>query len=535
VEGKPKTVVSTYRLVQVFKKHGAEVGEKCSENLIFDIANKLKEIFRREDPEHAFDVKYEGKTHRISVKHIKDFEFEGQIGLKKESPKKMTKALIEEILGEVETEKIFDFKIENCRDKETFVKQLKEKIIKQFKNINSGLEKEIEYLYERIYEDYSYIWLPSLFSDPDVGLYEVKETLTLILRDITLAKCKKDINAAKRIFDKFLGTEYPYRIFKRIVLFVIGNRWDSFKDKFWEIIDAENGKLFDDSYFQPEIYNLLKRNLSKFKDEEKEKIKSIIEKGPQHLPTGIDKQKYIAGWKQKWYSVLKRDSYFAPLYKKYKKISGIEKEEFSFETQFETRVGPGPSPLTKEEILRMSNEDLSKFLKEFRTKDSWKGPTVGGLADVLKEAVKEKPEKFIEKILDGIKEAWSEKKLIEWSKLLNFIEKYINREDFWNDKFIIEDEGWPAHANHKGVVASVAELLHTGIKDDAWAFPEKYFSQTKKIIFLMLDKLKVEDKDEIHDFVTHALNSAFGEVIAAFISLALRIARVNKKKGIGHY
>jgi len=42
----------------------------------------------------------------------------------------------------------------------------------------------------------------------------------------------------------------------------------------------------------------------------------------------------------------------------------------------------------------------------------------------------------------------------------------------------------------------------------------------------------VEDKDEIHDFVTHALNSAFGEVIAAFISLALRIARVNKKKGI---
>jgi len=44
VEGKPKTVVSTYRLVQVFKKHGAEVGEKYSENIIFNIADKLKEI-----------------------------------------------------------------------------------------------------------------------------------------------------------------------------------------------------------------------------------------------------------------------------------------------------------------------------------------------------------------------------------------------------------------------------------------------------------------------------------------------------------
>jgi len=450
VEGRPKTVVSTYRLIQVFKKHGAKVGEKCSENIIFNIADKLKEIFKQESP-------------------------------------------------------------------------------------RSG-------------PDGSYIWFPSLFSDPEVGLYEVKETLTFILRDITLAKCSRDLDAAKRIFEKFLGTEYQYCIFKRIVLFVIGNRWDSFKDKFWEIIDAENGKLFDDPYFEPEIYNLLKRNLSKFKDKEKEKIKSIIEKGPQHLPTGIDKQKYIAGWKQKWYSVLKRDSYFAPLYKKYKKISGIKKEEFSFETKFETRVGPDPSPLAKEEILRMSNETLSKFLKEFRTKDSWKGPTVGGLADVLKEAVKQKPEKFIEdlnpflnthylyvyKILDGIKEAWNEKKLIEWSKLLNFIEKYINREDFWNDKFIIRDEEWPAsHANHRWVVASVAELLQEGAKNDIWAFPEEYFDQAKKIIFLMLEKLTIEEnKEEIHDFVTHALNSAFGKVITALIFLALRIARVNKKKGI---
>ena len=48
----------------------------------------------------------------------------------------------------------------------------------------------------------------------------------------------------------------------------------------------------------------------------------------------------------------------------------------------------------------------------------------------------------------------------------------------------------------------------------------------------MLDKLKVEDGDEIHDFVTHALNSTFGKVITALILLALRIARVNKKKGI---
>ena len=101
-----------------------------------------------------------------------------------------------------------------------------------------------------------------------------------------------------------------------------------------------------------------------------------------------------------------------------KKITNVDTELHPAIGKIRTRWGPGPPPLTKEEILRMTNTDLAEFLSKFKTKDSWEGPTVGGLSDVLKEAVKADPNKFADnlepfenvgfiyvyKILDGLKE-----------------------------------------------------------------------------------------------------------------------------------
>ena len=124
-----------------------------------------------------------------------------------------------------------------------------------------------------------------------------------------------------------------------------------------------------------------------------------------------------------------------------KKITNIDTELHPAIGKTETRWGPGPSPLTREEILRMTNRELAEFLSKFKTKDSWEGPTVGGLSDTLKEAVKTNPNKFaddlgpfkdggfiyIYKILDGFKDAWKEKKAIDWGKIFDFITTYITK------------------------------------------------------------------------------------------------------------
>lgn len=143
--------------------------------------------------------------------------------------------------------------------------------------------------------------------------------------------------------------------------------------------------------------------------------------------------------------------------------------------KFETRWGPGPPPFTKEEIMKMPNDKLAEFLATFRTKDSRRGPTVGGLADLIAEVTKEMPEKFIDdmnpfkntwfiyvyEILKGVKDAWNGKKIFDWAKLFQFIELYIDRNEFWEDNFIVEKDEWLGGANHQQNLCRMEqEMIH---------------------------------------------------------------------------
>jgi hypothetical protein len=211
-----------------------------------------------------------------------------------------------------------------------------------------------------------------------------------------------------------------------------------------------------------------------------------------------------------------------------------------------TRVGPGPSPFSKEEILTMPSEKLANYLISFRTKDFWTGPTVGGLAGVVGEVAKESPEHFTDdlhcyidtgyiyvyRILGGIRDAWNNKKSLNWDNVLQFIKAYIDRREFWEDRFIVEEGEWLGGANHQWIIGVVAELISDGTRDDAWAFGEEYFEKAKEIIFLILNMLKPEEEKDIGDYVTYTLNTPLGKTIVSLLLLALRIARGNEKKGI---
>jgi hypothetical protein len=191
----------------------------------------------------------------------------------------------------------------------------------------------------------------------------------------------------------------------------------------------------------------------------------------------------------------------------------------------------------------MSNDKLAEFFITFKTKNSWSGPTVGGLANLIAEVAKEMPEKFIEdftplkdtgfiyiyEILKGVKDAWNGKKIFDWAKLFQFVELYIDRKEFWEDKFIVERGEWLGGADHQWIAGMLAELIQDGTRDDSWAFPEQHFEKAEEIIFQFLDYLKIEEDKEITDYVTYTLNTPFGKALTALILLALRIAR---KKGI---
>jgi len=544
----PRTKVDYYYLMESFKKNSDKIGEICSDSLIFNLANKIKKILAKEHSNYQVLIELEDNTYRISATHIKEFDFEFAFEL---LHKEEINSLVPEDkyfgLLKVGGDILVHFARNNIRDSESFIQILQEEI-----NRNSsvsilksfpGLDRKLKDLYSGLYNDYSYIWYKSLSAGPDVGIRDAKKLLVFILKGILLSKCRSNIKVGKYILDRLLSDEYQYPLFRRLVLLITGTYWGDYRDLFWKFIDVITAP-FDESDYEVELYQLLQQNVVQFERGERDKIKGLISKGPRWFPDE-KKGQYIAYWKQKWYSAMQKDGHFLKLFEEQKAITGEEKIEPPSTVSIEAQWGEGVSPLSKEDILKMNNVDLVKYLNEFKANDTWKGPTEGGLAEVLKAAVKENPNKFVEElylfsdvkyryvynILYGLEDAWKDKKNFDWNKLFIFAKKYIEGTDFFEkDK---EAQGRDRLVRHTWIINVIADLIQEGTRNDSWAFPEDYFIQAEEILDISIDKLPVEYKEEsTSDAVTSALNSSYGRVVMAMILLALRKARVEDKKNI---
>ncbi len=540
-----RMLIDSHWLIESFvnQKYSIRIAERCGIELVISFANKLKGIFRRRNNPHALDFEVSAKKYRIFVDHSKDFEFDCIVGIL--DKEQLENRSMEEILYGIPLQKpkpLHKFELDNCRDKENFVTRIIVELSKVGINAKalSDSKERLQNFYIGIFSDNSYIWFESIAGESGWTALAAEQVLTIILRDILLAKAKKDSKNARDTLETFLSENYQYPYFKRLVLYIISECWDDFKDKFWSMLKKPGGVLlFDNPNFEVEIYTLLEKNINHFTPTEKDMLKKIIEKGPKSYVPQKNKMRYKHYWKQKWYSAMKTDTYFSPLYEKHKKSTKIE-EKISFK-ESKTKSGPGSSPLSKEEILNMSNTNLAEFLKTFRTKDLWDGPTINGLAETLKALAQEKPEKFIDdlkpflnmgyyyiyQILQGIREAWNKKIDIDWGKLLNFIKQYVDTHGFWQNMFKMDDDQW--NADYKWSIWVIGDLIQEGTKNDKWVFSKEHLPVAQEILFVILDKLQPEREKETLDPITHAMNSAFGTTITAMIYLALRIARLQRK------
>lgn len=546
-EQEAETVVDSYWLVESFKLNSKKVGEKCSENVLFYIADRLKQVFRCEKPDHELHFKVEEKEFIIYVEQTEDFAYRCEVHLvlyEKEKDRSLEEKIINGV--ELETQKIHKFTIHDCQDKDTFIENIMEQIRQspKIKKIDSGLEEKLGSFYEGILSDYSYIWLPSIISGPELSIHRAKETLAILLRDVLQAKANADPAGARKVVGALGSSHYQYPLFKRMVIFTIAQKWDTFADEFDIMLKEDNAaELFDNPYYEYEVSQLLSKHISKLTEKQKRRIKDIIETGPKMWVPDQQQKQYIERWKQKWYNVIKSDTLFAKLHKKQVKITGVKEELSTKPVYSETRVGPGPSPLTRDELVAIPNEELVTILASFETKDRWKGPTVGGLAEALSAAAESDPNKFVADIMSfintrfnyiyyllfGLRMAWSQKKPLDWEKLLQFLWKYTDRDDFWNDQLMVKDD--ERNANHQWITGMIGELIQEGTRDDAWAFSENLLPQAKQLLFLVLDREKSEELRG-DDFLTDALNSVHGKMISALMLLALRVARIEDKKGL---
>jgi hypothetical protein len=537
-EMEAKTAIEPYWLKESIEKHFERIGEVCSTSVIEGIAKNILQIFGRQYV-HSYDVNYEDKHYQITHSLLETGQHQISV-----SSLKYPENWDGFSRDKVEKTPVASFEVSALKKKADSVVKVKETLAeKLFPKLTTEFDEALSSIYS-LY-DYSYVWWSSLNeSFEHMNIEDTEKILTFILKEILSAKARSNDEETGRLLERFLGKDYPYPFFKRLVLFIAAIEWNKYKEYFFKLIDLEDIMVFEETDYQAELSFLLKENIDRFNLDEKAIIRTIIETGPEWVHPE-NPAKYKAYWKQKWLYLLKDDPLFKPLYEEQKKLTGIDKEEFSYGTKFKTFEGFGPSPLTKEEILSLTNTDLAIRMKEFRAEKKWENMTIEGFSIALKEAVMANPSRFtsdlnpfgdvgfvyVYKILDGLKDSWNEKKAIEWGKIFDFIDPYIKKDEFWNDDYIVERETWLGKADHEWIMGIIAELLGEGSKDDAWAFPEVYFEKARDVIFTLLKEPETE-KEKLTDYVAYTLNTPCGKLITALVYLALRIARANGKKGI---
>lgn len=535
-----KLVMDDYWLRKSAEKYSEIIGKKCSEKVVDQLSSKIKMLLKKDRGGASFD-KVDSKSYAIILTQdngnytIKIIQIEGES--------------YNYFLGDEKEGVIIETKAFPISKEDEFIKKALKifKGLEPFKEVKEEqLKRRLHYAYRNLYDDGTYT---SLYTKYDHPRTEPLEVLIDFLKGILVSKAKHNVEDTAKIINHFFEEDYFF--FHKMALFIIAQDTDNYANIFWKQLALKNYKLIrEDLYFGDELRHLLK-NIKQFSAEQKKILKAIIESGPEYIEFEEDGEKRLASWKQRRYEALTHDPEFKELYENYKSITGGDTQLRPAIGKVVTRWGPGKSHLTKEQILQMSNEELSIFLSQAKNEDFWEGAQVRALADMLKEAVKDKPEKFtndllpflkngylyIYEILWGLRDVWRDNQSIDWNNLFHFIKQYAFQDEFWQDKYKIETDGHFT-PNHKSVVGEIAELIEDGTRKDDWAFDESLLGKAEEIILKIFDNLKEERKvtddeeeEQFRDPITHALNSTFGKVLNAFINFALRKARVEKKKG----
>ena len=410
-------------------------------------------------------------------------------------------------------------------------KQIAEKC--NFKIVEDLVEKIRRMLKGKEDKAYESFYLSELISEPI-------DLLTKALKNILNEKAKIEPEEIKALLVSFLNDDFYY--FQKIALYIIGQNLNNFQDIVWPNLDKIIRESVKRNYFVGDELKRLLKNLHDLTDEQKEAIKAHVDKGPKKDIPEEEREKYILRWKQKIYQALTSDPYFKDLYDELRDKTKEDAELTPGFIWLGMKWGREEFPLSAEDIVKKSNEELAEILINFRSEDFWRGPTVDGLSDTLKEVVQKQPEKFssnltpflksgylyVYDILWGLRDAWKEKKIIDWKSLFSFIKSYIKQEGFWEDKLKVEGSHWDA--DYQWVLRLIGELVQEGTKDDSSAFDAELLPEAEEILFSIIDQFLMappkEDNETERDPITHALNSSAGNIVTALIYLALRKARL---------
>ncbi len=362
------------------------------------------------------------------------------------------------------------------------------------------------------------------------------DVFALVFRELIDAWVKQKQGDSLELLRLF-STDSYYRLpfFRRIVFYTIEENWQTAKTLFWGLISDNNSQHFMSNYiYDKEIYEVLFKNQSHLTSHEVETLENIIDNGPQDE----EESKNTDRWQLHWYSALRDTEPFKEKYEQLSHSLNITHEHYENTGKITIRSGTIP-PLSSEEILQRSNEEIVEYIHNFKPEDRWSEPNIEGLSEAIGNAVEQNPQKFVDEIhlyedvyyiyayrmLYGLEKAWRNGTSFDWAKVLDFCLTYVSSSNFYSGQLSLDNDSWGA--TYDWVVGAISNLLSTGMHSDRNAFDLKLLPKAKRIILMLTSKLRpVTDFEQANmGYPTYSLNSTAGKVLRALFDYSLRRAR----------
>ncbi len=389
------------------------------------------------------------------------------------------------------------------------------------------------------HDELSHIWRRAIEDHAqNIGAEDTEHVLVSALRDVLGSFSSEKTDEALDVLQSLLVDRSV--LIRRVALYTLSKYYCLYHELFWDIV----GSQWFQSEYRHELYHLLDQNFSKFSLPEQTRLIDIIQSLTYEHSDEEDSDRRNMARRLDWLHAIrgKGNAQADQLYDQYLGVVEYVPKHPDFSSYSEVRYG-NLAPRSKDQLLKLSIDEIAVYLNEFKETGHWEDPTREGLADVLMEAVKEDPKKFDSEvhhflesklayqyeILRGFEEAWKSGKSFDWKAVLTFCEQLIDRKGFWE----LKDKRPDVHlrATRSWITTEISSLISCGVSNDDWAFDEAFLPLAERIIVKIITNEPATAKGRDDDALTEAMNTPKGRCIDALMAYSLRNARLLETKG----
>jgi hypothetical protein len=182
-------------------------------------------------------------------------------------------------------------------------------------------------------------------------------------------------------------------IVRRIAIHTTTENFGLLRDAFEAVIGP---KLFSSAH-RHELYRFLRERFADLSAGGKEAVISALRALPTPT-TGEDLERRLKYTQREWLTATKDQPEASGWYADLSSDPALESptDHPDFLSYHEASLGPGPTPFGEQSLIAFAEDgSIVDRLNEFKEKDSWKGPTLGGLVAALEAAVASSPNTFL--------------------------------------------------------------------------------------------------------------------------------------------